>query len=67
MGFKWDELKFRGTSKEIDTIISRLIIIFRGSLSVGYLPTVWRLANVFFFPKPGRAGRINSIRSIFLT
>ena len=41
--------------KGIDYLEQPLVVIFRASLTFGYIPKTWRTARVAFLPKPGKS------------
>lgn len=54
--------------KSLNSIAKTLQNMFRASLSLGYVPKVWRGTKVTFIPKPGKSsyGNSNSYRPISL-
>ena len=40
--------------KGLDTILPRLVLLFRACIALGYVPYQWHTSRVVFRPKPGR-------------
>ena len=52
-----------------ESALDRLVILYRASMALGYVPRIWRKANMVFIPKAGKDSykQAKSYRPISLT